>query len=399
MMILFSGCASMRTETPVVESSAPETLITQRVDTIQSFYGRWQGIIEPLYSKVTLDIVGESYGVLLSAPAYHVEFLPIDWEVEHSQIILGMNDEEFRITMAMSLSGDGRSLEGTFTQHGVSTDIGFTKISDTPTIGKFNIAWVPVSFEERIRQLRDYPDFADDGRVIRFTYDLKRRDLYADLIEEFNLDAITAGYYDIELMRVLLSWMSDNFRHNGASGMPRNRNAMSIIDYMRLNPSGINCRGLAILLAEVLRLYGIEAKHITVYPPENDHPVHVVTHAWSRELQQWVMLDPSFGMYVTDLDGNLMSLYTLRAAFVNATPIVANTHAMRNGEAVSIEQYKNFMVDYMFRFSTGTRFTLGSEETGMRTTQFMLVPYGFYGHGRGTRTTSAEAFFAPPDSE
>jgi hypothetical protein len=253
-----------------------------------------------------------------------------------------------------------------------------------------------VRHEERIQLLRDYSQFEDDGVAISFYYDLNRRDLYMDLIDEFDLDTITYGYSDVELMIVLLNWVKDNFRHNGSSGMPDERDAMSIIGYLRDNPSGINCRGLAILLAEVLRLYGIEAKHITAYAYEDDHPVHVVTHAYSRDLNQWIVLDPTVRMYITDENGTFMNLYTLRRAFADGSPLYANENAAHNNNRFSIVDYKRFMVDYMFRFSTGTHFTFGSEENGYN--RITLNPVGFTGSGPRAVviTTSADAFFVLP---
>jgi hypothetical protein len=274
------------------------------------------------------------------------------------------------------------------------------------------------TYTRRIEQLNNFPNFADDGAQITFTFDLNRRDLYMDLIEEFGLDEITAGYEDVELMRVLLNWVSSNFPHHGNSGMPVNRDAMSIVEYVRENPRGINCRGLAILLAEVLRLYGIEAKHITVMAPEDAHPVHVVTHAFSRELQQWIMLDPTFGVYLTDEDGNFMNLYTLRHAFAEGSILFANDDAGLG--RYSMWHVRKFTANYLFRFATGTHFGFGSEHRDADNLHIMLVPYGFsmpYDFnalhiemllwrmiafaGGGVEvdilTTSADAFFAIPE--
>ena len=274
------------------------------------------------------------------------------------------------------------------------------------------------TYTRRIEQLNNFPDFVDDGTQITFTFDLNRRDLYMDMIEEFGLDEITAGHEDVELMRVLLNWVSNNFPHHGNSGLPDNRDAMSIIGYIRENPRGINCRGLAILLAEVLRLYGIEAKHITVIPPEDEHPVHVVTHAFSRELQQWIMLDPTYGIYLTDENGNFMNLYTLRRAFAEGAPLFANADAGHNNRRFNMREFRQFTACYLFRFSTGTHFGFGSEHGDDDNLRLMLVPYSFsmpydfrafnlqmiilriFGFGGALEpdilTTSAEAFFAIP---
>ncbi|MCL2376724.1 MAG: transglutaminase-like domain-containing protein, partial [Defluviitaleaceae bacterium] len=210
------------------------------------------------------------------------------------------------------------------------------------------------------------------------------------------LDGVTAGLYDVELMIALLNWVCDNFFHDGASEMPTERDAISIIEFMDENPRGINCRGLAILLAELLRLYDIPAKHITGHPME--HParfVHVVTHAYSRELQQWIMLDPTFRLYLTDADGTYLDLSTLRKAFAQGDEVFPNENAGRNNQPFDMADYKAFMADYMFRFSAGTHFGFGAEDGREGNTQNMLAPVGYYQDPNVT-THNADAFWARP---
>ena len=379
------------------EQEEPHEIIRQV--TLADFHGQWQGEITPHNDIWILNIDSTIESVLLTSQNAMLEFLPVDWQVHEDMLVFTLNSSEFLITIVLDVNHD--NMDGSFSQPSLfdgDSPISFKRLSQTPESGQFASlpSFTPVSFAQRIEELQEYPDFEDDGVQINFTYDLYRRDLYIDIIEEFGLDELTAGHDDIELMRVLLDWVKDNFRHDGASGMPHNRDAISIIEYMRENPGGINCRGLAILLAEVLRLYGIEAKHITAYPPENDHPVHVVTHAFSRDLKQWIMLDPAFRIYLTDEDGNFMNLYTLRRAFAEGTPLVANANAGNNNNTFNMQDYKDFMSDYLFRFSTDTNFTFGSDNTGPGNSHFMLMPVGFYGASYGRQTTSAEAFFAIP---
>ena len=362
----------------------------QQETTLSDFHGRWQSYIDVLGDMI-FDANDENSSVLMSLPEFGVGFLDVDWQIYDDRLQIWFNDETFRIIVTL----DRHYKTGTFTQFGNTTEISFLKLSETPQYGDFARVH-SAGFYKRIAELNEFLYFADDGTVISFTYDLNRRDLYMGLIYEFGLDELTAGHYDVDLMIVLMDWVKDNFRWNGNSGMPENRDAISIVDYLRRNPDGGNCRILAILLAELLRLYGIEAKHITGYPPEENHTVHVVTHAFSRELNQWIMLDSMYRLYLQDENGNFMNLYTLRLAFAEGTPLIVNHNAGKNDVVFCMVDYMNFMADYLFKFSTGTNFTFGSEEMGFDTTQFMLVPESFSG-GRAQRTTtSADAFFTSP---
>ncbi|MCL2413880.1 MAG: hypothetical protein FWC94_01315 [Bacteroidales bacterium] len=370
--------------------------------TVQGLNAYWTLNVDIVESVVTLSIVlfdTDSSIVFIS------EFIPANhWEIENNTLVIWVGNSfmaEGKFTL--HISSDGEILDGNLgpIEEGEITPLNFSRLSDSPEKGVFTMNGNPfLSYEERIQLLRDFPDFATDGEIISFTYDLNRRDLYADLIERFNLDSVTAGYSDVELMIVLLNWVCDNFLHNGGSGMPHERNAFAIIDYLDNNPSGGNCRILAILLAEVLRLYGVEAKHITVHPKEPDGFVHVVTHAYSRRLNQWIMLDPTFRLVLKDSEGRFLDLPTLRTIFANGDEVFPNENAGRNNQEFHMESWRTFMAEHMFYFSSGTNFTFGSEDGRDGNTWNMLAPIGFENEFVTTycfvTTHCANAFWATP---
>ena len=387
----------------VFGSCKPSRGVSQNLTEVQTqtanFHGKWQDdnvmILSEHKDSWTLNIDAIEGSVTLSSTLFNAEFVPVDWKIETDKLIVSMNDEANRLIITLIHSKDGNALEGIYTQHGATTDVSFVKLSDEPEKGTLSVGGhPPISCDERIQDLRDFAEFAEFGDIIHFSYDLNRRDLYAGLIERFNLDSITAGYSDVELMVALLNWVCDNFLHNGMSNMPNERDAFALINYLDNNPSGGNCRILAILLAEVLRLYGIEAKHITAYPKE-DGNVHVVTHAYSRELRQWIMLDPTFRLLLTDENGKYLDVPTLRTIFANGGDIFPNKNAGRNNQPLDVGSYRIFMADYLFRFSCGTNFTFGSEDNRTGNPRNMLAPIG-YSDDQSVTTHFANAFWATP---
>lgn len=364
-----------------------------------SFHGKWGGavVISGTEDYWTINIDTVENTVTISSTALAVDFMPVDWEIENGTIIISMNDEANRMVVTLSISENNEELEGNFAQYGLINNVNLSRTSDRPETGLFSInGQPPVSYEDRIQDLRDFAEFSDDEETIPFFYDLGRRDLYTDLIERFDLDTLTAGYSDVRLMVVLLNWVCDNFLHDGNSGMPDERNAYALINYLDNNPDGGNCRILAILLAEVLRLYGIEAKHITLHPKEvNGIVVHVVTHAYSRELGKWIMLDPTFRVLLQDTDGIFLDIPALRAVIADGGEFFPYGNAGRNNQPFNEESYRNFMADYLFRFSSGTNFTFGSEDGIMGNQYNMLAPIGYIDDPDIT-THSARAFWSVP---
>jgi len=358
------------------------------------FHGKWT------CDTWTLNIDGNQDLVLVSSEKLWFEFFPAEWELKAKELELRISNNSTNTNIIIALSDNKENLVGNSVSDEQRTEVRFNRIASTPEIGEFKDILEPDPLEVRVQELNDFAKYQDDNVVISFEYDLNRRDLYMKIIEEFGLDEITAGHEDVDLMIVLLNWMSDNFRH-ASSGLPDERNAISIIDYLKENPDGVNCRGLSIIFAEVLRLYGIPAKHITVCAPEANHPVHAVVHAYSSKLQQWILFDPTVKVYLTDEKGSFMNLYTLRKAVADGEPLFVNEDANYNGNfMMTIADYKQYIAPYLFRFYSATNFSFGSGED--ETTQFMLIPVGFAGEvPRDTKstfitTTSADAFFATP---
>ena len=249
-----------------------------------------------------------------------------------------------------------------------------------------------VLYSERIKQLKDYPEYKDDGISIPFTYDLNRRDLYESIIKEYKLDEITAGYSDVDLMIVLLNWVCNNFKHDGKSAFPILNDSITIMKFSKASPNGINCRLLAIMLAELCRLYGIEAKHISGFPKEGfGRYVHVVTQAYSKKYDQWILLDPTYRLYLKNAKGDYLNLASLRESVINGEEIYANANAGHNGRRFNMYSYKRFMIDFLFCFTCTTDYSFGSDGR-----ENLLVPVDFFDVREKVTTTSANVFWATP---
>ena len=135
-----------------------------------------------------------------------------------------------------------------------------------------------------------------------------------------------------------------------------------IYDGSQGEPGAAGTGGLSVILAEMLRTCGIEAKAIMCIPSsEPCEECHVVVHAWSRSLNQWVMLDPTYRLILRNRDGRPMSLPMLREALANEEPLYPNSTAGRNGQPFSMEYYRAYMTKNTFRFACATDFYAGGD--------------------------------------
>jgi len=364
-----------------------------------TFKGIWVGEITKGNTTydLQLDIYakGLSHAVKVSSGTFGFHYLSVNWNKKDDKLIFIMNDKVNEASYRLGIKGD-ETMSGTLKQYGAVYDIAFHKISDKAVNGKYSRDYPVLTYKERKKQLIKFYEYAEDGVEIAFTYELNQREKYEDLIREYNLDSLVEGYHDVELMEVLLSWVSDNFKHDGSSGMPKDRDANVLIDYCKQN-GGINCRGLAIILAEMLRVYGIPAKHITCMPKEAVfEDCHVVVHAYSEELKQWIMLDPTYKLILQDNNKNYVSLPMLRVNLIKDSKLIANENAGRNGETFNLEEYLKYMTKNTFRFSCATDFYFGAEGGRNRNIENMLVPLNYIEDTEERNTTSDSVFWVIP---
>ena len=253
------------------------------------------------------------------------------------------------------------------------------------------------TYMERWQQLSEFSEYKDDNRKIPFTYELNQKEKYKELINKYDLDSVVKWYEDVELMKVLLNWFCDNFKHNGSTGLPSKHDAITLTNHYKKHPDGINCRGVSIILAEILRAYGVPAKHITCMPKEAVFDdCHVVVHAYSKKLNQWIMLDPTYRLILQNSKGDYINLPMLREALINKDELIPNTNAGHNGEAFDINDYCEYMTKNTFRFMCATDYYFGAEEGVGKNRKNILVPVNYSDDISKSNTTSDKAFWALP---
>ena len=157
-----------------------------------------------------------------------------------------------------------------------------------------------------------------------------------------------------EIVFRLLDFVCDHFGHNGSGGMGSGKKLTDLIEFSEKNENKLNCRGLSVLLASLLRLNGVKAQHITCLPYEDPcDDCHVVVDCLLPSGKR-VMLDPSFRLYFKDKYDNYVSLPHLREILLSNEPIYNNSAAGYNGTEFDLEDYRNYMTKNMLRFSRNT---------------------------------------------
>lgn len=197
----------------------------------------------------------------------------------------------------------------------------------------------------------------------------------------FNLDVIAGKGDEISQMKNIMYWLHDQIRHDGSGGFPRNtkRNAIDLYNACKAQNRGLNCRGLAIVLSEMYLAMGWQARFITCQPKDyiHDNDCHVIVMVWSRTLDKWIWMDPSFAAYVCDENGLLLHPGEVRRRLIEGKPLVLNKDANWNHQSIQTKEY--YLDEYMAKnlYYLSTYLHNGSNvESGNSSTYFTLKPEG-----------------------
>lgn len=145
---------------------------------------------------------------------------------------------------------------------------------------------------------------------------------YGELRERYGIEGIAGDGPDLERALRLMRWMAPRLRHRPDYDNRVPMNSLALLEYSLDNPKhGINCRNKAVILTECCLALGIYARRVYIMPySPYDMDNHVVTEVFCRELDKWVMLDPSTGGSFTDGQGSPLSLLELRELFAAHRP-------------------------------------------------------------------------------
>lgn len=93
---------------------------------------------------------------------------------------------------------------------------------------------------------------------------------------------------------------------------------------------------------------------------------HVVTHAYIRELDKWIMIDPTFDSYVTDENNTILNVFEIRDSLANIKDLYFNEEMNHNGNEYSGDHYKEYLAKDLFYFQTPEMSCFNAEDNSRR---------------------------------
>ena len=203
--------------------------------------------------------------------------------------------------------------------------------------------------ETKLEILKQSAPYKRTGQTMpAFTYASPNDSLLTRTRDFFHLDEVAGTGDDLSRIKRLLYWLHDLVRHDGSSSWPKCRyNCVDLYQLCQTEKRGLNCRFMAEMLCEALLAENIPARYITCQSREydTDNDCHVITIAWSRQLNKWVWVDPTFCAYVTDENGLWLHPGEVRERLQAGKKLILNEDANWNHE--SKQTVEGYLEEYM----------------------------------------------------
>ncbi|MDP2067599.1 MAG: transglutaminase-like domain-containing protein [Lutibacter sp.] len=222
-------------------------------------------------------------------------------------------------------------------------------------------------------------NYSDNRYVPKFTYQSADNPNLQKIKKDLKLDSIAGKGSELSQIFNLLHWVHNLVKHDGSSNNPTLKNAIDLINTCRVESRGVNCRMLATILNECYLSMGIKSRYITCMPKETEFDdCHVINMVYSKELEKWIWIDPTFDAYVMDEKGGLLGIQEVRERLVKGQPLVLNADANWNRENLQTKEdyLENYMAKNLYRLETPLNSEYDTEtwKSGKEVTYVELLP-------------------------
>lgn len=235
----------------------------------------------------------------------------------------------------------------------------------------------PVPEESRLEILKKYSEYDTCVESKKYPATFVLNNKIPDILLKYDYlkYSCRSPANEDDIVFAMLDFVCDHFMHDGNIRLPRDHSMVGIIEGSEKIGLKTNCRGLSLILAELLRMNGIKARHVTCKPYEEPFSdCHVVVDCIMPSGTR-IMLDPTYRLYFADNNGEYVSIAQLREGIIRGVDFHPNSNASYNGGEFIYDDYKEYMTKNLLRLNTN--FNLDDSLPDMEATEIELIPKGY----------------------
>jgi len=190
---------------------------------------------------------------------------------------------------------------------------------------------------------------------VNFQYAAPTDENLKKLRDTYDLETIAGRGSETDRIISLTSWVYQLTGHANNPQIPQELNALNLIHLAIDEHMLINCFMKTVILNEVFLAMGFPSRwtHLLPHSHEEDES-HFITSVYSPTLGKWILMDPDFGVYVTDEKGNILGVAEIRSRLIASEPLVVKElTTRRSGLAKARANLRNFIegADYLWFLS------------------------------------------------
>jgi len=204
--------------------------------------------------------------------------------------------------------------------------------------------------------LKEYAEYGDVQSDVKFAFTFDERENMCDIIVKHSLDDLVKDKSDVETAITIMYWLCGRYRHgNPPRGLASTRTPQGLMEFADNNNGRTNCRGLTLILAQLIRAYHIKAFHVTCLPYEEPFSdCHVVVCVYCESLSKCIMLDPSANLYLKNKNGEIINVEEFRDILIADEELIPNqehTDWGNEGSMPNLDDYRDYMAKNLIRIS------------------------------------------------
>lgn len=241
--------------------------------------------------------------------------------------------------------------------------------------------FVNISPSDRLKEISFSKDVPNT--LYEFYYsDTLGNEYLRELKNKYNLQLIADGEIsDIGKIKNILDWTNRQWEHNGSNN-PTRQDALTILKEAHEGKQ-FRCVEYGIVATAALNSIGIPARTLGLKTRDVEKVMrgagHVVTEAYSEELDKWIFIDPQFNI-IPVLNGYPLNGVEFQKEIFNKNDSLKLINKQGELTKEDSEQYIKWVGKYLFYFDVlFDQKTLNAEKfkaiNGM--TKITLVPVGY----------------------
>ena len=237
--------------------------------------------------------------------------------------------------------------------------------------------------------LYDFPTFTVPPNVspITISYSYNTTDANLQRLKEtYSLEKIAGDGTEIEQIINLMTWVYQLASHANEPEFPEERNAFRFIRLATIENKQLNCYMKTVILNEIYLAMGFCSRTTHLLPhSDEEKESHFITSVFLDSLNKWILMDPDWGMYVTDRKGTALGVMEIRKRLIEGKKMKAKGVDKKNIKNILRNlkyslllgvDYFWFLSEFLFKMRCPTNSKFNQEMEKNRTF-YELIPDGY----------------------